>query len=146
MSFALINPDETFELYTDIREIRDGKTGQQFQTALKEAIPRGRFKFNSSKRCQVFKDIHHLKTVKDLCEIYFKDDWKTKDNRLDKPINYLRHLLRLHPDSGEDVISFYYSAVLVMAEKNRTDAIFFQEGLININTLKETYDRAYPAQ
>lgn len=131
MSFALIREDEHFELYTDIKQIRDGKTGQDFQKAVKNAVPHTAKRFDRNKRCQIIQ-LTYLPEIKSLCEIYFKDDWKTKDRRLSHPGNHVRYLMQLNPNCSDSIVRGYYNQL------NNTSFLN-----IDSTTLKESYDRAF---
>ena len=135
MSFVLILPNETFELYTDIRNLREGKTGQDFQSALRKAV-RSRKWYDKGKRCQLFHSISDLKAVKDLCEIYFKDDWKVKDLREEKPKAYVRRLMYLSEKCPDEIVHLYYTALC--------DKGCHRIGLYPFKLISETYERAYP--
>ena len=135
MSFIRILTTGQFELYTDIRQLREGKTGKDFQSALKNAIPQASRKFDASKRCWVFRYIEHISTIKSLCEIYFKDEWKTKDLRQENPAAYLRNLMFLHEDTPDEVVKHYF---VLLCNSDCQEL-----GSHSFDTISETYDRTY---
>lgn len=135
MSFARILPNNTFELYTDLHKLHKGKTGKDFNNALKGSIPQNSRYFSSQKKCWVFRYMEHLPTMKSLCEVYFSDDWITKDVRQEEPKVYLRHLMFLHPECPDDIVDLYFKS---LCDKNintlRNNSL---------QTISDTYDRAY---